>query len=223
MSKATKLLVKDWSELVKTIPDDLETSAKEYQALRRRRGITSSADLLRLILIYAIVLSLRLTAVWSAGLQLCDISRQAIEKRVLNSTAWLRYLVTVLLHAVIPTPVSTSNTIKRLVLRDGSTISRPGSSGTEWRLHLSWQPFALQPVDLTITDSHTGEGLSEAGIQAGDLVLADRAYGIWRDIRIVLDALAYLVIRLTWSNLPLCTADGQSFDLPACLAAQHSR
>jgi len=83
VSRATKMLTKDWQELVKALPDDLETSAKEYQALRRRRGIKSGADLLRLILLYAIVLSLRLTAVWSVGLQLCDISRQAIEKRVL--------------------------------------------------------------------------------------------------------------------------------------------
>jgi hypothetical protein len=211
------MLTKDWSELVKAMPDDLEASAKEYQALRRRRGIKSGADLLRLILLYAIVLSLRLTAVWSVGLGLCDISRQAIEKRVLNSTAWLRYLVAVLLQTVTPAPVSVSQGIKRLVLRDGSVISRRGSPGTEWRLHLSWQPFALQPVELTATDAHTGEGLANAGIQGGDLVLADRAHAIWREIRVVLDALAYLVIRMTWSNLPLCTLDGRPFDLPAWL------
>jgi hypothetical protein len=217
MSKVMKVLTRDWQELVKAIPDDLETSAKEYQALRRRRGIKSGADLLRLILLYAIVLSLRLTAVWGVGLKLCDISRQAIEKRVLNSTPWLRYLVAVLLQTVAPAPATVSNAIKRLLLYDGSTFSRPGSPGTEWRLHLGWQPFALQPAGLTTTDAHTGESLANAGVQAGDLVLADRAYGIWREIQIVLDALAYLVIRLTWSNLPLCTLDGQSFDLPAWL------
>jgi hypothetical protein len=217
MSKAIRVLTKDWQELVEMIPDDLDRSAKEYQALRRRRGIKSGADLLRLCLLYAIVLSLRLTAIWGIGLQLCDISRQAIEKRVLNSTAWLRHLVAVLLDVVVPASTRLLGVIKRLVLRDGSTISRPGSPGTEFRLHLSWQPFALQPVELTMTDAHTGEGLADAGIQPGDLVLADRAYGIWREIRVVLDALAYLVIRLTWSNLPLRTLEGQSFDLPTWL------
>jgi hypothetical protein len=117
MSKAIKVLTKDWQELVEAIPDDLETSAKEHQALRRRRGIKSGADLLRLVLLYAIVLSLRLTAVWRVGLQLCDISRQAIEKRVLNSTAWLRHLVAVLMHTVAPVPASRSDAVKRLVLR----------------------------------------------------------------------------------------------------------
>jgi len=217
MSKAIRVLTKDWQELVEVIPDDLDRSAKEYQALRRCRGIKSGADLLRLILLYAIVLSLRQAAVWAVGLQLCDISRQAIEKRVLNSTAWLRHLIAVLLDTVVPASAGLLGVIKRLVLRDGSTISRPGSPGTEFRLHLSWQPFALQPVELTMTDAHTGEGLADAGIEPGDLVLADRAYGIWREIHVVLDALAYLVIRMTWSNLPFCTLDGQSFDLPTWL------
>lgn len=217
MPKAIRALTRDWQELVNAIPDDLDRSAKEYQALRRRRGIKSGADLLRLVLLYAIVLSLRQAAIWGVGLQLCDISRQAVEKRVLNSTAWLHHLVAVLLETVVPAPTRLLGAIKRLVLRDGSVISRPGSPGTEWRLHLSWQPFALQPVELTLTDAHTGEGLADAGIQAGDLVLADRAYGIWREIHVVLDALAYLVIRLTWSNLPLCTLDGQPFDLSTWL------
>lgn len=217
MSKATRVLTQDWFELVEMIPDDLEASAREYHALRRRRGIRSAADLLRVILLYATVHSLRLAAVWSAGLGVCDISRQAIEKRVLHSTEWLRHLVAVLLQAVVPVPADSSNEVKRLVLRDGSVISRPGSEGAEWRLHLSWQPWAQQPVALTLSDRHTGEGLADAGLQAGDLVLADRAYGIWREIQHVLQASAYLIIRLTWSNLPLCTPDGQPFDLPAWL------
>ena len=219
MSRVTRILAKDWHEMVRTIPDDLETSAKEYKALCRRRGLKCGAQLLRLILIYAVVGSLRLTAIWGVGLQLCDISRQAIEKRVLNSTAWLRHLVAVLLHTLVPAPVSVSPEIHRIVLRDGSVISRPGSPGTEWRLHLSWQPFALQPIELSLTDSHTGEGLASAGIRTGDLVLADRAYGIWREIQVVLDAAAYLIVRLTWSNLPLRTLDGHPFDLPAWLRA----
>ena len=213
MSPIPDFLSRDWDELVSTIPDDLEASAKEHGALRRHRGIKSAADLLRLILIYATVLSLLTTALWGVGLELCDISRQAIQKRVLNSTAWLRHLLTVLLHSLITVPAQGQGLIGRVVLRDASTISRPGSPGTEWRLHLSWQPFSLQPVQVTLTDQHTGEGLEEAGLQAGDLVLADRAHGIWRTIQVPLNALAFFIIRLTWSNLPLLTPEGQPFNL----------
>jgi hypothetical protein len=211
------ILTGDWDELVKTIPEDLDASAREYGALRRRRGIKSASNLLRLILIYANVLSLLTTALWGVGLKLCDISRQAIQKRVLKSSLWLRHLLTVLLNSLIPVPTQGQGLVRRLVLRDASTISRPGSPGTEWRLHLSWQPFNLQPTQLTFTDERTGEGLEDAGLQADDLVLADRAHGIWRAIRVPLDVLAFFIIRLTWSNLPLLTAEGQPFSLIAWL------
>lgn len=73
---------------------------------------------------------------------------------------------------------------------DGSTIARPGSPGTEWRLHLSWQPFSQQPAGLILTDGKQGEGFEGLGLKANDLVIADRSYGLWRHIRVVLEACA---------------------------------
>lgn len=217
MSEVSQALNQDWDALVASIPDDLEASAKAYGALQRHRGIKSAAALLRLILIYANVLSLLTTALWGVGLKLCDISRQALEKRVLGSVAWLEYLLAVLLRSLLQPPARDTGTLRRIVLRDASVISRPGSSGIEWRLHLSWDPFKLQPAQVTLTDVHTGEGLDNAGLQAHDLLLGDRLYGIWRVIRQALEALAYFIIRLTWSNLPLCTPDGQPLELIAWL------
>jgi len=217
VSTVTEALTKEWEELVLSIPDDLEESAREYGAIQRNRKVKSAADLLRIILIYATVLSLLTTAVWALGLGLCDISRQAIQKRVLKSTAWLRYVLSALLKNVVETPGKIDGPVRRLILRDASVISRPGSPGTEWRLHLSWSPFNLQPAQVTMTDEKTGEGLEDAGLQADDLVVADRAHGIWRTISVVLEALAYFIIRLTWSNLPLQKPDGTPFDLIAWL------
>ncbi|HIQ06247.1 MAG TPA: hypothetical protein EYH31_11270 [Anaerolineae bacterium] len=54
------------------------------------------------------------------------------------------------------------------------------------------------------------EGL---GLQTNDLVIADRSYGLWRHIRVALQACAYFIVRITWANLPLLTADGTPFDL----------
>ena len=75
----------------------------------------------------------------------------------------------------------------------------------------------MQPSQVTMTDERAGEGLKDAGLQAGDLVVADRAHGIWRTIQVALQAMAYFIIRLTWSNLPLLTPNGQPFDLIAWL------
>ena len=103
MSTVTQTLTKDWEELVASIPDNLEESAREYRAIQRTRKIKSAAELLRIILIYATVLSLLTTAVWALGLGLCDISRQAIEKRVLKSTPWLGHVLAALLKSVVQT------------------------------------------------------------------------------------------------------------------------
>src|SRR5262249_39651475 len=137
VKKLKQALTKEWEQLVDEMPVDLESSAHQYQALCRRREIKSGADLLHLILLYALSLSLTTTAVWAVGLQLGNLSRQALDKRILKSTAWLEYLLTSLLHQVVPLSGVQLKGIRRLWLRDASVISRPGSPGTEWRLHLS--------------------------------------------------------------------------------------
>jgi hypothetical protein len=187
--------------------------------LCRRREIKSGADLFRLILIYALSLSLTTTTVWAVGLQLGDLSRQALDKRILKSTAWLEYLLAALLPQVVPLSRVQMSGLRRLWLRDASVISRPGSPGTEWRLHLSWFPFELQPAHLSLSDEHQSEGLASTDLQADDLVVGDRSYGLWRTIKLILAASAFFIFRFTWSNLPLRHLSGQAFDLIEWLKA----
>ena len=103
--------------------------------------------------------------------------------------------------------------IRRLILVDGSTIARPGSPGSEWRLHLSWRPFRQQAAGVLLSDAKQGEGFEGLDLQANDLVIADRGYGLWRHIQVALQACAYFIIRITWANLPLLTPDGTPFNL----------
>jgi hypothetical protein len=216
--KIKKILSKEWDGLVETLGVDLEASSREYGAQERVRGIKTASGLLRMIMIYAILQSLLSTAFWCIGLGISQISRQALDKRIAKSTNWLRYLVSASLKQ-FETPFAEAPAlgIRRWVLRDASVIARPGSAGTEWRIHLSWQPFRQQPAEVTVSDSHTGEGVSDAGLQADDLVIADRAYGLWSAIEIALNAFAFFIFRLTWSNLPLLRPDGQPFDPVAWL------
>lgn len=75
----------------------------------------------------------------------------------------------------------------------------------------------MQPAQVILTDKHSGERLEDVQLREGDLVIGDRAYGIWRAVREALDALAHFILRLTWLNLPLLTPDGEPFDLIAWL------
>jgi len=203
--------------MAETIPDDLEVSVVQYEALRRHRGFAKASDLLRVILMYTTLLSLRNTALWAASLGVCTISRQALERRILASTAWLRHLLARQLTALVIVPQGLAGIIQRLILMDASVVARRGSPGTEWRLHLSWQPFQQQPAGVMLSDAHEGEGLDKFPWQAGDLVIADRGHGFWRNLAVVLQARVYCLIRLTWSNLPLQRLTGAPFDLCAWL------
>ena len=217
---SSKVIIKkvdpNWKELLKHLPADLEDSAKRFGALLRHRAFGSASDLLHAILHYATALSLNSSALAMAALGVCSISRQALDKRLLASTPWLRHLLSQMLEALTSLPQGALGGF-RLILVDASTISRPSSPGTEWRLHLFWRPIQQRLAGLLLTDAHQGEGLDKLDLQSGDLVIADRGYGLWRHLLVVLQAGAHFLIRVTWSNLPLRTLDGAAVDIIAWL------
>lgn len=213
MNKVKRTLFKDWDELVENMPDGLDESAKEHGALVRQRKIKSGEMLLRAILIYSVISSLRNTAIWMLGLGLCDMSRQAIEKRILKSSDWLSYLLNELLKQKIDISIPAESAVKRVLLRDASVIARPGSPGTEWKIHLSWSPFSQMPAQVTMSDDKVGESIDESALETGDLYLGDRAYGIWVTIEPLLNKLVFFIFRMTYTNLPLLHLDGTPFNI----------
>lgn len=166
---------------------------------------------------YATLQSLRNTVMWALCLNLCDVSRQALEERVLASSPWLSDLIEAMLKEMASFPEPAMGLVKRLVLVDGSVFARPSSHGIEWRLHLSWNPYQGQPIDLMLSDVSQGEQFDFLRLQPHDLAIADRGYGIWRNILTVFEARAYFIFRLAWSNLTLLQLDGSPFDVVAWL------
>ncbi len=59
---------------------------------------------------------------------------------------------------------------------DGSTVQGPGASGTWYRLHIAVDLVKLHRIHVEVTDKHQGEHLGYYPLQAGDVVLIDRAY-----------------------------------------------
>jgi hypothetical protein len=71
---------------------------------------------------------------------------------------------------------------------------------------------------VVLTDAHGGEHIRQVGLQAEDIVLADRGYGVWSNMKCVLEAHADAVFRIAWNTFPLVfLEDGQQVDLPAWL------
>ena len=194
---------------------DLDASARLHGALVRKRGVRHAADLLHLGLLYGPGgLSLRAVAghATEAGIaDLCDVS---LLDRLRNAGGFFADA----LDHVLADRRGDPNCEGRvgLSLVDGSTVSLPGSAGSDWRLHARYETAVGRFTDLVITEARTAEALCCVAVRPGDVVVHDRGYarvqlrsrpgtggGFSHSDRLVLGQ----VVRLA----------GQSFDLLAAL------
>lgn len=209
-------LVQDWDQVELIVPDDLETMASTTGALVRRRGIRRAIDLLRIALAYAICdWSLRLVGAWCVLTGIADVSDVAILNRLRNSAPWLGGLIVRLLQRRRLHLAPQAGLRLRIV--DASTVSRPGSQGTDWRIHLSFDLERLCLDGIEVTDAHGGESLVRFPGRPGEIKVADRGYAFVRSLAPDLAAGVGLVVRINWQNLPLQDESGERFDLIAWL------
>ena len=78
---------------------------------------------------------------------------------------------------------------------DVTTVSGPGSTGTDWRVHYSVNVTNLQCDFLQLTDVG-GETLRRVPVRRGDIILGDRAYATPVSVAHVHNAHADLVVRV---------------------------
>lgn len=203
----------DWKYLLSMLPKglDLAQTARESGALTLPRVIRNAETLLRLIFAYACCgLSLQQTSFWAAGLGLAKLSKVALMKRLQQSAAWLGLLLKAVL-AERAGCLATGGVRLRLV--DATTVSIPGSQGTDWRVHMGFDLGSLSIDSLEVTGPEGGETYSRFTVQHKEIVIADRGYahraGLWS----LVQAGGYFLLRLNWQNVPLQSLHGEPFDL----------
>jgi len=167
---------KEWHSLLEELPDGWEAAEEEQKAIQRLRKITSPGDLLRLVLIYATTLSLRLTALWAAALSIAEMSHQAVAQRLLSASLWLSFLLGELMNERVSWPEALPQKQVTVVLLDATALARSKSPGVEWRIHLHFSPWHQTPLRMTLTDVHGGEHVRQLGVATGDIVVGDRAF-----------------------------------------------
>jgi hypothetical protein len=203
-----------WPEVVGAISRvvDLEATARASGALVRRREIRSGEQLLRLALAYGPGgLSLRSAAAWAGITEGAVLSDTAVMKRVRGAAEWLGAVAGALVSQAAAAPASASGPLagRRLRIADGSVVTRPGSTGADWRLHALYDPGAGRFTGLDLTDGRGAEGFGRAALAAGDVVLGDRGYARAHDLGAVTAAGADFIVRTGWSRLRLLGADGR--------------
>ena len=207
-----ELLEYQWPYLLSFLQADepLDDSARRFEALTRRRQISSAEQILRLALVYGFCgLSLRQTAAWAESVEVASISDVALLKRLRKSASWLGHLVATKLAA---RSGSRPRSPLQLVLVDASTVNAPGNSGIDWRIHLGFDLASFQIRDIKLTDVRGGEALRRYRLEPGDVAVADRGYSRRTDLAAVNSKGSDFIVRLNWRGVPLVDLEGRPFN-----------
>ncbi len=137
MQNLASPLDSDWLNIRSRLPPDLDLNqlARDTSAIQRMRGITDAEDLLRLGLARGPGgKTLKQTTAWAYMSGIAELSAPSLSDRLHQSVGFFAALTGRLLQV--------GRSAKPAVWRgrcmhlcDASTLSQPGSKGTDWRIH----------------------------------------------------------------------------------------
>ncbi len=208
------LIENDWKYLCQFLPANLSEIAKDSGAVVRWRHIKNGEELLRVILAYSTEdLSLRSTAAWSSQTDL-ELKDTSVLHRLRNAPPLLERVLAHLLTHQLKAEAAPGREFR---INDATVLSIPGSEGTDYRLHVVYDPAQCCLRRVEITDQRGGERLDRDRPQPGDIVCGDRGLARASGIHAVNEAGAYVLLRMHWQNIRLENVQGQALALDAIL------
>ena len=177
-----------WSELSARLPPDLDDLALATKAIERRRddGIADGETLLRLCLARGPGgKSLSETSAWALLNGVADLTGQSINERLHRSVAFLSALVQRLAGRASAKPSIWTGRCLRIA--DGSSLSQPGSKGTDWRVHGAYDLDGGGFSHLEATDTSGAELLLRCAPVGNEVLIADRGYARAKELRACAD------------------------------------
>jgi hypothetical protein len=203
----------EWAYLLSFLPPEevLDETARIWGAIRRRRAVDSASQLLRLALVYGFCgFSLRQTAAWAEATEVASLSDVALLNRLRKAPDWLGHLLGLKLAERVE-PLTGSRSRLRLI--DATTVSAPGSKGTDWRVHLDFDLGSMAISEIQVTQASGGESLFRYEFEPGELVVADRGYSRRPELVHLSESGGRFIVRLNWVCVPLQLPGGDAFDL----------
>lgn len=203
--------IKNWAVLRRFLPLGWEEQARLSGALKRTRGVSGAEALLRTLLIHlANGCSLAETSVRAKQAGLCAMSSVALFKRLRAAEGWLRWLAQQVRGINLMSAIGVGRRVRAV---DATTVSEPGSTGTDWRIHYSVNLGDLQCDFFELTDVKGGETLRRVPIKSHDIMMGDRIYATPPGVAHVMDAHGDLVVRVNRQSLPLFDENGNSLNI----------
>lgn len=218
MQSQASLVSDDWAALLSRFPADLDLArlGRETGAFLRPRGVPDAATLLRLALVRGPGgLSVDQTAAWAEMAGVARLSGPSLHDRLHQSVEFLQEIT----RRLLVRPVSEAGLWagRHLRLADSTSLSEPGSAGTDWRLHAVYDLAGGRFTHLDVTDGHGGESLDRGEPIAGELRVCDRGFcngpAFARYLRQAEAVGADFIVRMRWRGLKLRDAAGRAFDL----------
>ena len=207
-----------YSDLLRRLPADLDLDvlARESGAIRRKREVGDGASLLRLVLARGPGgLSLRQTSGWASLSGTAELSNPGVHYRLKQSAPFVEALVERLVLDKLPGG-DLRWPDRRLCLADGTCISKPGSTGTDWRVHGVFDLGRGGFSHLELTDAQGAEAMDRGAARPGEIRIGDRNYArtvVLKRFMADSNGKADFIVRVGWNALHLRTTNGNHFDL----------
>ena len=216
-AKDVQTFDKDWDNFTELFPDQWQQKAYTTGAIERPlRNFKSESDVLRALLLHTVQgYSLRETCAVLKEANIADVADTTLMERLQRSENWLQELCSDLLAETQLNPPEMKPGIN-LRLFDGTVISESGKTGSQWRLHYSFQLPSLKcdHFELTpVAGKGSGESLQRYGVKKNDHIIADRNYSKSAGIEYVDSKGAYILVRVNNTALPLFDESGDELNL----------
>ena len=148
-------------------------------------------------------------------LGIAELGNPGVTYRLNQATEFLAALVERLLAAKAP-GADLRWPGRLLRLADGTCVSKPGSTGTDWRIHVVFDLGRGGFSHLELTDQHGAEALDRGAPRPGEIRIGDRNYArasVLRRFRAQSGGGADFIVRLGWNALQLTNPARRPFDL----------
>src|ERR1700733_5053868 len=206
----------DWQILLGLFPSEWRQLGRSSGAVRRLRGFPSLDAMLRTLLLHVgCGWSLRETSVQAKLAGIADVSDVTLLNRLRDAENWLRLMCQELWKENgVELQPSFGGRMVRLV--DATVVREPGKTGSQWRIHYSfqWPTLACDYFKVTATEGKgTGETLRHFPLNPQDHILVDRGYCHASGIHYVASKSAFVTVRLNPDGIILHSTDGAKFGL----------
>ena len=201
-SKQGLVELENWEILRSFLPPEWAEQARRLGAMRRARYISDPATVLRVLLLHlASGCSLAETAARASAAGLAQMSAVAVFKRLRAAEPWVRWLAQQM-RGGADLPLAVAG--RRVRAMDATSVSEPGSTGTDWKVHWAVNLADLQCDFFELTDIHAGgETFRRVPVVAGDIVMGDRVYAAPPGVSHVVRRGGDVIVRLNRQALPL--------------------